>query len=311
MRQKSLLVVAKTQKKISQKIQNYKNVTSVPSSSEISCEKDSQELTSLGNSVQLPACFFSPASSVCGSTQGSQLSMETWNNSQNSNTCLNLETVRREEFSGIKLNSRRNVSDCSLVEFSKAKSSDVTKKIKLPSQPVAFIAQAEYLQKENDLTAHTTKGHECCSPSALTDPLTTLETTSVLVPNAHPSTVICGQTLSNYDPKRGNKKTASQQPPRRPSETLTHQGIDDLGSDMGHQMKPYLKNSAFAVPRANGSQSTSSSGSGPQHTAKKPLNYSTAPKKKRMQIKDLIALGRINPGSNILEFKTQVSYFFL
>ncbi|XP_014405332.1 PREDICTED: putative ankyrin repeat domain-containing protein 31 [Myotis brandtii] len=313
MRQKSLLAVAKKQKKISQKIQNYKNVTSVsglslrklPSSSEISCEKDSQELTSLENSVQPQAGSFSPASSVCESIQESQLSLETWNDSQNINTCLNLETVRGEEFSEIKLNSRRNVSDCSLDEFSESRPSDGTKKIKLPSQSVAFIAQAEYLQKENDLTTHTAKGHESYSPSALTGPFNTSETTSVLVPNAHSSTGICGQTLSNYDPKRGNKRTASQQPPRRASETLTHQDIDDLGSDMGHQMKPYLKNSAFALPYANDSQSTTSSGSGPQHTAKKPLNYSTAPKKKRMQIKDLIALGRINPGNNILEFKTQ------
>ncbi|XP_015427158.1 PREDICTED: putative ankyrin repeat domain-containing protein 31 [Myotis davidii] len=313
MRQKSLLVVAKKQKKISQKIQNYKNVTSVsglslrklPSSSEISCEKDNQELTSLENSVQPQAGSFSPASSVCESIQESQLSLETWNDSQNTNTCLNLETVRREDFSEIKLNSRRNVSDCSLDEFSNSRPSNGTKKIKLPPQPVAFIAQAEYLQKENDLTAHTTKGHESYSSSALTGPLNTSETTSVLVPNAHSSTGICGQTLSNYDPKRGHKRTASQQPPRGTSETLTHQDIDDLGSDMGHQMKPYLKNSAFAVPHANDSQSTSSSGSGPQHTAKKPLNYITAPKKKRMQIKDLIALGRISPGNNVLEFKTQ------
>lgn len=316
MRQKSLLVVAKKQKKISQKIQNYKNVTSVsglslrklPASSDIPCEKDSQELTSLENSVQSLAGSFSPASSVCESTQELQLSLETWNDSQNTNTCLNLGTVRGEEFSGIKLNSRRNVNDCSLGEFSKSRPSDGTKKIKLP---VALIAQAEYLQKENDLTEHTTKGHNSYSPSALTGPLNTSETTSVLVPNdAHPSTVICGQTFSTYDPKRRNKKTASQQLPRRGSETLTHQDIDNLGSDIGHQMKPYLKKAAFAVPHPNDSQSTSSSGSGPQHTAKKRLNYSTTPKKKRMQLKDLIALGRINPGNNILEFKTQVSYFF-
>nr|KAF6365756.1 ankyrin repeat domain 31 [Pipistrellus kuhlii] len=311
MRQKSLLAVAKKQKKISQKIQNYKNVTSVsglslrklPSSSVVPCEKDSQELTSLENSVQPLAGSFSPNSSVCESTQESQFSLETWNDSQNTNTCLNLGTVRGEEFSGIKLNSRQNVNDCSLDEFSKSRPSDGTKKIKLP---VAFIAQEEYLQKENDLTEHTTKGHDSYSPSALTGPLNTSETTSLLVPNdAHLSTVICGQTLSSYDPKRENKKTASQQPPTGASETLTHQDSDALGSDTGHQTKPYLINSAFAVPHANDSQRISSSGSGPQHTAKKPLNSSTAPKKKRMQIKDLIALGRINPGSNILEFKTQ------
>ncbi|XP_016060733.1 PREDICTED: putative ankyrin repeat domain-containing protein 31 [Miniopterus natalensis] len=303
-RQKSLLVVAKKQKKISQKIQNYKNVTSVPgvslrklpSSSEIFCEKDNQELTSLENLVQSQSGSFSPVSPVCGSIQETQLSLEMWNDSQNTNACLNSDTVRREEFSGNELNSRQNVNDCNLDGLSKSRPSYGTKKIKLPSQPVAFIAQTEYSQKENDLT----------DPSALTGTLNTSETASVLAPNdAHPSTVICGQALSSCAPKRGNRKRTSQQPPRGASESLTHQDTEDLGRDMGHQMKPYLKKSVFAFRHANDSQSTSSSGSDRQHTTKKPLSYSMVPKKKCVQIKDLIVLGRINPGNNILEFKTQ------
>ncbi|XP_023376179.1 putative ankyrin repeat domain-containing protein 31 [Pteropus vampyrus] len=312
-RQKSLLVAAKKQKKISQKIQNYKNVTSLsglslkklPFSSQISSEKDSQEFTSLENSVQPQSSSLSPASRVCGNIQETQLSRERWNNSQNTNTCLNLKTARREEFSGNELNSKQNVSDCNLDELPKSRSSDGTKKIKLPSQPVAFIAQAECSQKENDLTETIANGYESCSPSALTGTLNISETTSTPAQNdAQTSAVVCGQAFSNCDPKRGNRKTASQQPPRRASETLTHQGIDDLGCDTGHQMKPYLKKSAFAAPHANDSQSTSSPGSGCPHITKKPSNQSTALKKKCMQIKDLIVLGRINPG-NILEFKTQ------
>lgn len=318
-RQKSLLVVAKTQKKISQKIQNYKNVTSasgcswrkLPSSSEISCdEKEGQEFTSPENPVQPPSGPLSLISPICGSMQETQLSVQSWNDSQNTNTCLNSETVRREEFPGNELNSRQNVSDYNLDGSSKSRSSDGTKKIKLPSQPVAFIAPEEYSQKENDLTENTAKGHESNSPSAQTCTLSTSEITSVFAQNdAPPSTVICGPALSNCDPKRGKRKTPSQQPPRGASENLTHQVTDDLDSDMGHQVKTSLKKSAFAVVYANDSQSTSS-GPGQQHSTKKPLNHSTAPKKKCMQIKDLIVLGRINPGNNILEFKTQVSYFF-
>ncbi|XP_036081843.1 ankyrin repeat domain-containing protein 31 isoform X4 [Rousettus aegyptiacus] len=313
-RQKSLLVAAKKQKKISQKIQNYKNVTSLsglslrklPSSSKISSEKDIQEFTSLENSVQPQSSSLSPASRVCGSIQETQLSRGRWNNSQNTNTCLNSKTARREEFSGNKLNSKQNVSDCNLDELPKSRSSDGTKTIKLPSPPVAFIAQAECSQKENDLTERIANGYESCSPSALTGTLNVSETTSTPAQNdAQPSTVVCGQAFSNCDPKRGNRKTASQQPPSGASETLTNQGVDDLGCDTGHQMKPYLEKSAFAAPHVNDSQSTSSSGSGRPHTTKKPLNQSTALKKKCVQIKDLIVLGRINPGNNILEFKTQ------
>lgn len=318
-RQKSLLVVAKKQKKISQKIQNYKNVTSLsdlslrklPSGSQVSSEKDSQEFTSLENSMQLQSGSLSPVSVICGSIQETQLSLETWNDSHNTNTCLNSETLRREECSGNELNSKQNVNDCNLDGSLKTRPSGGTKKMKLPSQPVAFIAEAEYSQKENDLTETTVRGLESYSPSALTGTLNISETSRVLAHNdACPSTVLCGQALYNCDPKRGNRKTPFQQPPRGASETLTPQGINDLGSDTGHQRQPYLKKSAFAAPHANNSQSTSSSGSGYQHTTKKRLNYSTAPKKKCIQIKDLIALGRINPGDNVLEFKTQVSYFF-
>nr|XP_036856208.1 ankyrin repeat domain-containing protein 31 [Manis javanica] len=313
-RQKSLLVVVKKQKKVRQKIQDYKNVTSLsalslrklPSGSKISREKDSQELTSLENSAQLQSGSLSPVSVVCGSIQETQLSLEMSNNSQTTNTCLNSETVRREEFCGNELNSKQDVSDCILDGLSKSRHSNGTKKIKLASQPVAFIVQAEHSQKENDFKETAAKDHESSSPSAVTSTLNISGTTSVLTQNdAHSSIATRAQAVSSCYPKRGNRKSASQQPPRRTSESLEHQGIDVLGSDTGQQMKPYLKKSPFAVAHANDSQGSSSSRSGCQRAVQKPLNYSTAPKKKCMQIKDLILLGRIHPGNNILEFKTQ------
>nr|XP_055223788.1 ankyrin repeat domain-containing protein 31 isoform X3 [Gorilla gorilla gorilla] len=313
-RQKSLLVVAKKQKKISLKIQNCKNVTSLPClslrklppRSEISSEKDSQELTTLENLEHPQSGSLSP---VSGSMQETQLSPETWNYSQNTNVCLNSEAVRRGEFSGNDMNSKQNVSDCTLDGFPKSRHSDGTEKNKLPSQPVAFIGQTEYSQKENDLTEATDKDHDFYVPSPVIGKLNISETASVLAENAaHPSNIICDQDLSNYDPKRGNRKTSSQQSPTGASESLAHQGIAVLGSDTVHQMKPYLKKPVSVVPCADDSQISSSSGSGQQDTIKKPLNYSTAPKKKCIQIKDLILLGRINPGNNILEFKTQVTY---
>ncbi|XP_011944668.1 PREDICTED: putative ankyrin repeat domain-containing protein 31 isoform X4 [Cercocebus atys] len=312
-RQKSLLVVAKKQKRISLKIQNYKNVTSLPClslrklppRSENCSEKDNQELTSLENLEHPQSGLLSP---VCGSMQETQLSLETWNYSQNTNICLNSEAVRRGEFSGNDVNSKQNVSDCTLDGFPKSQHSDGTENNKLPSQPVAFIGQTEYSQKEkeNDLTEATDKDHEFCIPSPVIGKLNISETASVLAENsAHPSNIICDQDLSNYHPKRGNRKTTSQQSPTGASESLAHQGVAVLGSDTVHPMKPYRKKSVSAVPRADDSQISSSSGSGQQDIIKKPLNYSTAPKKKCIQIKDLILLGRINPGNNILEFKTQ------
>ncbi|XP_037657738.1 LOW QUALITY PROTEIN: ankyrin repeat domain-containing protein 31 [Choloepus didactylus] len=316
-RQKSLLVVAKKQKKLSQKIQNFKNVTSfscfslskLPSCSEISSDKERQEFTSLENSLQPQSGSLSPARLDCGNMQETQLSLETWitvqNDSQNNNICLNSETVRRKDFSGNELNSKQNVNDSILDGLAKSIHSDGNEKIKLPSQPVAFPAQAEYSQKENDLTETAAKGHESC-PSTISGTLNISETAGVLAQkDAHPSTVLYNHALSSCDPERENRVTASEQPSRRASESLAHQGMAILGSDSVHQMKPYLQKSASAVPCANDSQIASSSRCGYKHALKKPLNYSTGPKKKCMQIKDLILLGRINPGSNILEFKTQ------
>nr|XP_039324815.1 ankyrin repeat domain-containing protein 31 isoform X1 [Saimiri boliviensis boliviensis] len=306
-RQKSLLAVAKKQKKISLKIQNYKNVTSLsclslrklPPRSEIFSEKNSQEeLTTLENLEHPQSVSLSP---VCGSMQETQLSLETWNYSQNTNICLNSEAVIRGGFSGNEMNSEQNISDCTLAGLSKSRHSDGTEKIKLSSEPVAFIGQTEYSQKENDLIEATDKDHEFYSRSPVIGKLNISETASILAKSdAHPSNVICDQDLSNYDPKRGNRKTTSQEPARRTSESLARRRIAALGSDTVNQLKPYLKKSVFAVPHADDSQISSSS-----RSIKKPLNYSTAPKKKCIQIKDLILLGRINPGNNILEFKTQ------
>uniref|UniRef100_A0A8D2AYN7 Ankyrin repeat domain 31 n=1 Tax=Sciurus vulgaris TaxID=55149 RepID=A0A8D2AYN7_SCIVU len=312
-RQKSLLVVAKKQKKIRMKIQDYKNVTALsdpslkklPSSSHIFSEKDNKEFTkSLENSVQPQSGSLSIVNIACRSIQETPLSLKTWHDSHNTNLCPDSEAVRRGEFSGSEMNSKQN--DCTLDELLKSRHPDGTDNIKLSSQPVTFIAQAEYAQKDNDHTETIAKDCEFYSPFAITGTLNDSEPTSILSQkDAHPSTVIWDQDLSQYDPKRGNRKTASQQPPGEASESWAHHGIAVSGTDTVHQMKQNLEKPASAVLHINHSQISSSSGSGHQHTTKKPLNYSTAPKKKCMQIKDLILLGRMNPGNNILEFKTQ------
>lgn len=318
-RQKSLLLVAKKQKKISQKFHTHKNAPSLsglsvrklPSGSETSHEKDRQEFIRLEDSVQPQSASVSPISLVCRGMQEAQLSQEVWHGDQSTHTCLNSKTVRRGDVSGSELNSKQDINDCTLDGLSKSKHSDGTNQIKLQSQSVSFIAEAEYSQEENDLTGSTAKGQVSFSPSAVTSTLKIAATTSVFAHrDGHPASVICDQAPSDCDPKEGNRKTAPHQAPGGTSESLAPQGVDVFGSDMGQQLQRYFKKSVLTVPHVNGSQSSSSSGSGYQHTMKKPSNYSATPKKKCMQIKDLILLGRLNPGNNILEFKTQVSYCF-
>ncbi|XP_020736573.2 ankyrin repeat domain-containing protein 31 [Odocoileus virginianus] len=313
-RQKSLLLVAKKQKKISQKFHTHKNAPSLsglsvrklPSGSETSHEKDRQEFIHLENSVQPQPASVSPISLVCRGMQEAQLSQEVWHSDRSTHTCLNSKTVRREEVSGSELNSKQDINDCTLDGLSKSEHSGGTNQIKLQSQSVRFIAEAEYSQEENDLTGSTAEGQVSFSPSVVASTLKMAAATSVFAHcDGHPASVICDQAPSDRDPKEGNRKTAPHQAPGGTSESLAPQGVDVFGSDMGQQLQPYFKKSVLTVPHANDSQSSSSSGSGYQHTMKKPSNYNTTPKKKCMQIKDLILLGRLNPGNNILEFKTQ------
>ncbi|XP_069889124.1 ankyrin repeat domain-containing protein 31-like isoform X2 [Dipodomys merriami] len=310
-RQKSLLLAAKRQKIIRQKIQSCKNVTSfslrtLPSGSDISGKKDNKKLTSLENSVHLQSDSLSAVNLACRSMQETSLSLKTWNDSQNANTCLNPEVVREEEFSGTEMNSKRIVNNSMLDDLPKSRHLDGTDKIELPSQTVAFIAQAENSQKENDLTEAIAKDHGLYTSTIKYGTLSISEYTSILSQNdVCPSAVDSNYDTSQCDPERRNRKTAPHQLSGGVSESLAQQRVAALGTDAAHQMKTYLKKPSSAVPHLNNTQISPTSGSGNQHTTKKPLNYTTAPKKRNMQIKDLILLGRINPGNNILEFKTQ------
>ncbi|XP_012880685.1 PREDICTED: putative ankyrin repeat domain-containing protein 31 [Dipodomys ordii] len=305
-RQKSLLLAAKRQKIIRQKIQSCKNVTSfslrtLPSSSDISGKNDNKKLTSLENSVHLQSDSLSAVNLACRSMQETSLSLKTWNDSQNANTCLNPEVVREEEFPVTEMNSKRIVNNSMLDDLTKSRHLDGTDKIELPSQTVA-----EYSQKENDLTEATAKDHGLYTPTIKYGTLSISEYTSILSQNdVCPSAVDSNYDTSQCNPERRNRKTAPHQLSGGVSESLAQQRIAALGTDATHQMKTYLKKPSSAVPHLNNTQISPTSGSGNQHTTKKPLNYTTAPKKRNMQIKDLILLGRINPGNNILEFKTQ------
>nr|XP_044989320.1 ankyrin repeat domain-containing protein 31 [Jaculus jaculus] len=313
-RQKSLLVVAKKHKQIRLKIQNYKSSTSfsglslrkLPSSSHITNKKKNQELTSLENSVNPQSDSLSPVNLACKSMKETPLSLETWNDSQNTNICLN-EQAMRAELSGNEMNSKQNDNDATVAECLKPTYCHGTEKMELSTQLVAFVGQAEYSQEGNDLAETTAIWHGVSSPPAATttDTLTFSEDTNVLSQNyACPSTVTWDQDLLYCDLKRRHKGTDSQQPLREISESLAHQGIAVLGSDTVHQIDPCLNKTASAVSHASNTHVSSSSGSDQQQTIKKTAPYTTVPKKKSMQLKDLISLGRIDPG-NVLEFKTK------
>ncbi|XP_036063066.1 ankyrin repeat domain-containing protein 31 [Onychomys torridus] len=312
-RQKSLLVVAKKQKKIRLKIQNYKNaipfsgvsLRKLPCSSDISSEKKSQESPRLENSVHPQAGPLSPANLASVSPVSRNME-DIQKDSQDRSICFSTEAVKGGEFSGSEMNSKQNVQDCALGGLLKSRHSDGTEKMKLSSQPVTFIPQAGNSQAENSFTETVVQGYGLDSSPAVTGTTNISEDKSVFSQNdACPPPVPQNQNLFCCNPKRRNKETVSQQPSGGASKPLAHQVIAVLDTDTVQQTKPCLKKTASVVSHANSVQNSPSSGSAHPHSIKKPSHHSIAPKKKNVQLKDLILLGRINPGNDILEFKTQ------
>ncbi|XP_058512168.1 ankyrin repeat domain-containing protein 31 [Ochotona princeps] len=284
-RQKDLLAVARKQKEISLKIQNCKNSALLPGfgvrkpTSEISSEGDLQQVTSLENSV------WPQSAAPCPDT------LETWSGSQNTSLCAEVEVRSRENVFENKATAEQDSSDRVLDGLVKSRYPNSPEKTKPSSQPTA-AAGVKSSYREDNFTETSADGRGCCRPSA--------EPTDV-----RPLTATSGEDLSVDSLQQRNRKVASQQHPRVVPKCPTQQGAVLSGSHAVHPAGPSGK-PALATQHSNDSCShASSSGAGQQEVIRKPFHHSTIPKKKCMQIKDLMSLGRIHPGVNILEFKTQ------
>ncbi|XP_051028232.1 ankyrin repeat domain-containing protein 31 [Acomys russatus] len=305
-RQKSLLVVAKKHKKIRLKIQNYKNATALPAvnvrklpcSSDISSEK-SHEPPGVESSAHSRPGSPSPVSLAHRSIQEIPPSPEIPSDSQNTNICLNAEAVRRE-VSGNVMNSKQNVQDCALDGFWKPRPSDGTEKITSSSQSVALTPQEENSQADNIFTGTVVKGNGFESSPVVTGTANISEDKSIFSQiDACPPAVPQNQGLSRCNPKRRNRKTASQQP------ALVHQGTAALDAGPVPPTRLSFRKTASVASPADGLHIAPSSLSAHQQPAEQASQHSTTASKKTVQLKDLILLGRINPGNDILEFKTQ------
>ncbi|XP_057645854.1 ankyrin repeat domain-containing protein 31 [Chionomys nivalis] len=279
-RQKKLLVVAKKQKKIRLKIQDYKNskplsgIRKRTCSSDISSEK-SQESPCMKNSVYPQSDLLSPVSLAAISPVDRNME----------EIPLSMEMER--ELSENEMNSKRNVQDCAFGGLLKPRLTDGTERTESSSQPAALVPHAG-----SSLTETLVKGYGLDGSPAVTGTVGVSEDKSVLSQNdACPLTVPQNLDLSRCNPKRRNKKAASNQPSVGASEPLAHQAVTVLDTDTVQH-----RNSVLISP---------SPGSARQQPIKKLPHHSTAPKKKNMQLKDLLVRGRINTGKDILEFKTQ------
>ncbi|XP_044536739.1 ankyrin repeat domain-containing protein 31 [Gracilinanus agilis] len=329
-RQKSLLMVAQKQKKLSQKIQNYKNkgnrstlgVREELPDSRNSNEKDkgsdppqverTRQPGSVSVPVQTPA---DPTREIGWKTHGPPESRQ--EDSQNSDSCLSERGTHEKAaesqcvpFTG-PISKRRRV-DHSLPKTWKSRNTHGIKRVKLLPQRVTSSAVAEYLQEGNYTTVITAKGSKSLNPSAITETLNVLETTSATVRNnTHQPSTVCHLALGScLLPGNTAKKTVSQDTPRTVSESLvqsflTHQGNAGVDSGTLARRKLNQTESRPVGALADNRQINFSSEPANQNNKQEPLNSRAEMKMKKAQIKELISLGRIKPGNDVLEFKMQ------
>ncbi|XP_072462462.1 ankyrin repeat domain-containing protein 31 [Notamacropus eugenii] len=327
-RQKSLLMVAQKQKKLSQKIQNYKNIRNrsdlgvrgeSPDSRDYSENEEGSypnpvERTGQPDSVSVP--MGSPASPPRGSGQKTHCSAESrQEDNQNLDSCMSESGVHekateKEWFSFNELISQGRPGDPTLERASKSGCAHSSERVRFPPQPATSRAPAEYLQDGSYSAVITAKGSKSLNPPAITGTLSVLETTSPTVrSNTHQPGSVCQPTLTScLLPANMAKKTVSQEPPRAASESLVQSFLIHQANtrvDHGLRMKPNPTESRAIGALTDNSQVNFSSESANQNNKQEPLNHRAEMKMKKAQIKELISLGRIKPGNDVLEFKMQ------
>ncbi|XP_064903406.1 ankyrin repeat domain-containing protein 31 isoform X2 [Columba livia] len=332
-RQKSLLTVAQNQEQLVQKIQNYKKAKQVFSAScldkqisnlVISHGNDkSQSLTA--DEVTCPdVVTFSmglAASTANGKRVEAQLSLESGFSvqecSQHPHICLdetgaNKEAIRRKEASDHALASENRVREYPFDNMSKP--TNAVEVVTLPSEPAVSTAKTKCSQQKGiDCVAIAEQGNKSLNPTSVTNALNTAEAQSTVVNNnvCQPGSD-CEQILPDEDLHRYvNREEAFQQQQQQIIRLTSTKNCPyhlqqmifrsrENSSNANSVLTNLTSNTDYPV---NFSEKSSQSYSN-QKCEQKQVRYRNKNKKK-LQLIDLLELGRIKPGENVLEFKLQ------
>ncbi|NXG57619.1 ANR31 protein, partial [Hemiprocne comata] len=330
-KQKCLLTVAQTQEKLVQKRKNYRKTKQAFSAScsekqisnlVISHGNDKSQSLSADEITCPNAVTFSiglGASMPNGDRVEADLSLENRFSgqecSQQPHICLgetggNKEAIRTEAGSDHAVASENRVGEYPCDNMSKL--TDAVEVVTLPSQLTVSTAKTKYLhQKDIDCVAIAEQGNKSLNPTSVTNASNTVEPRSTVVNNnvcqRHSG---CQQVLTDEDFHRYvNKNKAFQQQQQVFSSTST-KNFPNTRQQIHFQSRENLVNANLGFTNLTSntdypvylSEKSSQSYSSQECKQKQPI-YGR--KNKNTQLIDLLELGRIKPGENVLEFKLQ------
>uniref|UniRef100_A0A8C3KGY2 RAMA domain-containing protein n=1 Tax=Calidris pygmaea TaxID=425635 RepID=A0A8C3KGY2_9CHAR len=310
-RQKHLLAIAQTQEKLVQKIQNYRKTKQVFSAScsekqishsVISCGNDKRERLTPDESMCPDVVTFSMglgASMPNRNAVEAHLSLENRFSaqecSQHPHTCLdeteaNKEAIRSKEASDHALASESRVREHPFDNMSML--TNAAEVVRLPSEPTVSTAKTKCSQqKDVDCVAIVEEGIKSLNPTSVTNTLNTVEPRSAVVSNRvwQPGSDSQQQVVLSTSTK--NFRNTLQQVIFWNSENSFNADsvLTDLALNTDYPVKLSEKPS----------QSYSN-----QECEQNQVRHGRRNRKK-LQLIDLLELGRIKPGENVLEFKLQ------
>ncbi|XP_074022434.1 ankyrin repeat domain-containing protein 31 [Numenius arquata] len=329
-RQKHLLTVAQTQEKLVQKIQNYRKAKRVLSTScsekqisnsFISCGNDKRLSLTADESMCSDVVTFSMglgASVPNGNTVEAHLSLEnrfsSQECSQHPHTCLDETEANKEAIRSKEASDHALVSESRVREYPFNKMSMLTNAVEvvtLPSEPAVSAAKTKCsLQKDVDCVAIAEEGIKSLNPTSVTNTLNTVEPQSAVVnnsgcqPGGDYQQVLTDEDLYRYV----NKKEAFQRQVILSASTknfpntlqqVTFQSSENL-FNANSVLTDLTSNTDYPVKLSEKSFQSYSN----QECGQNQLRHGRRNRKK-LQLIDLLELGRIKPGENVLEFKLQ------
>lgn len=332
-RQKRLLTVAQTQEELVQKIQNYRRTKEAFSAScsekqisdlVISCGNDKRQSLTADEITGPDVVTFSMglgASNPNGNRVEAHLSLENRFSaqecSQHPHICLddtaaNKEAIRSKEASEHALASENRVREYPFDNMSKL--TNAVEVVTLPSEPTVSTAKTKCSeQKDIDCVAIAEQGIKSLNPTSVTNALNIVEPQSTVVNNnvCQPGSD-CQQVLTDEDLHRYvNKKAAFQQQQQVILSTSTKnfpntpQQMMFWSSENSFNANLVLTNVTSDTDYPTKLCEKSSQRYSNQECGQKQARYGRKNRKK-LQLIDLLELGRIKPGENVLEFKLQV-----